>query len=262
MSDAADETEVGAAPEGEAPATTQDAQPSKFEAAARSGGWVPKEQFKGDPEKWLEAEDFVLKAAEILPHVTKELREARGEIKGVQKTLADFAEHHSKTELRAYQRALKELETQIEQAASIGDVAGVKAATNELIELQKDATPAPKAAQGEPPEFTSWKEKNPWFGEDEALTAATVAIANKVEKEGYSGAAHIREVDKRLKEKFPQLFENPARKQAAPVEGGQSAPKPRGKTYTDLPAEAKAACDDFVKRGLLTREVYVRDYFQ
>ena len=33
------------------------------------------------------------------------------------------------------------------------------------------------------------------------------------------------------------------------------------KSYADLPAEAKQACDKFVKQGLLSKDQYVKDYF-
>jgi hypothetical protein len=46
------------------------------------------------------------------------------------------------------------------------------------------------------------------------------------------------------------------------VEGGGSPPSPGGKSYSDLPPDAKAMCDDFVKRVPgFTRDRYVKDYF-
>jgi hypothetical protein len=236
-----------------------------LETAARAGGWVPKDEFKGDPDKWLDAPHFVLKAAEILPHVTKELREARAEIKSVQKTLKDFGEHHSRTAQREYERALKDIQARIDYAASQGDVEGVRAGTDELVELNTEAKGGPRpVADAVPPEFEEWREANPWFGRDKALTAATAAIAEEVTAEGYAGKAQIREVDRRIREVFPEKFakpENPNRNNAPAVEGAGAPKGPRGKTFSDLPPDAKAMALDFEKRGVMPRDKYAKEFF-
>jgi hypothetical protein len=36
----------------------------------------------------------------------------------------------------------------------------------------------------------------------------------------------------------------------------------KAETYDNLPADAKAACDDFVKQGFMKREDYVKQYFE
>ena len=42
--------------------------------------------------------------------------------------------------------------------------------------------------------------------------------------------------------------------------GSTSRPAKGKKSYESLPAEAKAACDKFVKQGLMTREEYVKEF--
>lgn len=257
------------APEGaDAPA---DNTPS-VEDRARTLGWRPKEEFKGDESRWIDAETFVRRGEDVLPilkannrQMEKALAARDSELSKVKATLERFAEHHNKTEQRAYERALRELKGDIAQAAAAGDVQGVLDKTEELSELQAEAKakPAAQDAPQEPPEFTAWKADNPWFGKDKALTAATAALGEELVGEGYTGAALIKEVDKRLRAEFPNKFENPARRQAATVEGGGAPPRKAGKTYSDLPPDAKAACDDFVKRVPgFTREKYVKDFFQ
>jgi hypothetical protein len=271
MSDAienADEgLETGADTAAPAPAgadAPQDSDPlASVETAARAGGWVPKDEWKGDPEKWVDAPGFVLKAAEILPHVNQALREAKSEIRDVKKTLASFAEHHNKTEQRAYERAFREIQDRIDASASVGDVQGVRNATDELIELQKDVAKPAAAQSGASPEFSAWQDENAWYGKDKPLSAAFDALCKEVFDDGYTTPkAGLKEAMSRLKADYPHKFENPARKQAPPVEGGGAPPRARGKGYADLPPDAKAMCDDFVKRiPGFKRETYVKDFF-
>lgn len=251
-------------------AAQQDNAPSA-EDRAMAMGWTPRSQFKGDPEKWVDAETFVKRGEEFLPflkannrRLEQALERQQKETAKVQQTLAKFAEHHSKTEQRAYERALNEIQARIDEAAANGDVAGVREATGELLELGKEASsPAATAEAEEPPEFTEWKAANPWFGTDKALTAASAAIGDECVREGFTGKALIKEVDRRLRAEFPNKFENPNRRQAATVEGQGAPPRKASKSYADLPPEAKAICDDFVKRVPgFTREKYCKDYFQ
>jgi hypothetical protein len=81
--------------------------------------------------------------------------------------------------------------------------------------------------------------------------------------EGMNGKALAREVDARLREEFPHKYakaENPNRSSAAAVEGAGSPAKPRGKSRSDLPAEARATMDRWVKQGLVTEAQYLKDY--
>lgn len=264
-----EETEMVEVEGAQTAAEDQDQQQPEQSAEDRAlaMGWTPKGQFRGDPEKWVDADTFIKRGEEFLPflkannkRLEQALERSNTKLASVEKTLERFAEHHTKTEARAYERALREIEGRIDAAAAAGDVAGVREGTAELVGLTKDATPADASA--EPPELVEWKAANPWFGKDKALTAATAAIGDEAVAEGFSGKALIKEVDRRLREQFPSKFENPNRRQPGAVEGSGSAPRKAGKTYSDLPADAKAACDDFVTRKLLTREQYVKDYFQ
>lgn len=264
-----DLTQAGA----ETPAEDQSQTPAEptFEDRALTMGWTPKEQFKGDPDKFVDAETFVKRGEEFLPFVkanNKRLEAALDrqtkETEKLKTTLAQFSEHHSKTEAKAYERAMRELQGQIAASAAAGDVQGVMNATDELSELRAEAkagNTAPVQAD-EPPELTEWKAENKWFGTDKALTAATIAMGEEAVSDGFSGKALIKEVDRRLKAEFPNKFENPNRKLPGAVEGSGAAPRRAGKTYSDLPPEAKSACDDFTKRiPGFTREQYVKDFF-
>jgi len=59
------------------------------------------------------------------------------------------------------------------------------------------------------PKAEAWAEKNEWFGKDEAMTYASFGIHKKlVEEEGFNPSSdeYYEEIDRRLREEFPQKF--------------------------------------------------------
>lgn len=239
---------------------------AEIEAAAKNGGWTPKDQWTGKPEDYLDAPQFVLKAAEILPEVRKALKDARDEIKAVKKTMADFSDHHTKTETRMYEKARKDLEQALDQHTADNNLEGVKAVTKELSDMAVEAATRPKAPateeDGSDPIVEAWIEKNPWFNSDPVMQASAKALSAIIDREGVKDISkNLAEVAKRIRAEFPHKFENQRRNDPAVVEGA-SPPRGGGKTFNDLPADAKAMCIDFEKsiKGF-KRETYIRDWF-
>lgn len=235
--------------------------PEQIEAEAIEMGWKPKSGFRGDDAKFVDAAEYVRRGKEIMPFLRKDLASAYKKIEALEGAVARSVEHISKAEKQAYERAKKELENQLEQQASVGDTAGVKATAEEIVALEREVIAQPPAAASNP-EFETWQAENTWFGKDKPLTAATIEIGNEVLAEGFTGKAQIKEVDRRVREAFPSKFTNPNRAGAAAVEGLGSAARKTGKSYSDLPPEARAMCDDFVKsiKGF-SKEKYVKEYF-
>ncbi len=65
---------------------------------------------------------------------------------------------------------------------------------------QPQPTPDPKAEE--------WASKNDWFGSDQVMTAASLAIDAQLREEGFSPAdqEYYTEVDRRIRETFPHKF--------------------------------------------------------
>lgn len=246
-----------------------------FEDRALSMGWTPKGQFKGDPEKWVDAETFVKRGEEFLPflrannkRLEQALERANNKIEQMDKGLKSAIQQLSKADQRAYARAKAELEADLEQYATAGDAEGVKAVTKDLVELERET--AGKASDDEPadaPEFAEFRADNAWYGRDKALSAAFDALCREVFEEGYTKPkAGLKEAFARLKEGFPEKFAkatNPNRAAPAAVEGVGAPHRTNGKTYADLPADAKQMCDELCRDmpKLMTREKFAKDYF-
>jgi hypothetical protein len=210
----------------------------------------------------------VRRGEEVLPIVRannrqleRALEKANAEIAEMQGTFRDFRDHHAETEQRAYQRALEDW---LEEAAGAGDVEGVKAATLEIASLQQAADKGPAGDAAQPLDrgmFDDFVAANPWFEDEPVMRGAALALAERLHTQGLTEPeAQLAEVARRIRMEFPHRFENPRRRQAAAVEGAPGARRSVRGTYADLPPEARAACDRFVKQGLLTRDQFVKDY--
>jgi hypothetical protein len=254
---------------------------------ARSSGWVPLEEFRDAPEKWVDAETFVRRGNEINPILRKHNAELKREL---QATRAEAQEAiQAAREFRAFQkeqfeRKKVELEVQIKNlreakkdAITNGD--GEKAgAIEEAIDTLKDekaalkapVTPQISSIPQIDPSLTAWIEKNTWYGKSSEdsieRTEMTNALATAVRRKNQElkGQDFLDALDREIDDKFPDWRGKKKDKNGSPVEGASGAARPsggRGKSYSDLPPEAKAACDKYVKQKLLTREAYVEEYF-
>lgn len=91
--------------------------------------------------------------------------------------------------------------------------------------------PVPQAPQQAPrpdPKAEEWAERNSWFGEDEAMTYAAFGIhRNLVEREKVdpTSDAYYTELDKRMREAFPQKFQQTNRPVQSVASATRSNPK-------------------------------------
>lgn len=238
-----------------------------YEGEARRMGWVPKDEFRGDDNRWVDAETFVERGENELPILRERLRAQDRKMKDMQSTMKQFAEHHKNTEQKAYERALANIQKKQMEAVKDGDVEEYSRLDQERSNLQSNPPKNIDVPEdnGPPMEVQEWQAKNTWFDKDPELQAYAVHMHGYLQqtRPNMSLEQNLSEVTKEVKKRFPDKFVNPRRSQASAVEGDSQAPGGNSgkKSYRDLPAEAKAACDNFVKQGLLTREAYIKDYF-
>lgn len=255
--------EITAEGEGFKPdADTQDDGPSA-EDRALAMGWTPKGQFKGDPDKWVDAETFVKRGEEFLPFLKANNKRLEKELDSLRKTVKEFGEFHTQTETRAYERALKEIKAELAAATAAGDAEAVDELAERMSDMKAEAAAkAPKAPVHDAEIVENWIKANPWYTKDEVMGAAAAAIAAKLEAEGVTDTAEqLAEVAKRIRAKFPQEFENPKRREPGAVESPGAGGRKAGKTRSDLPADARSTMDRWVKQGIITEAQYLKDYF-
>jgi hypothetical protein len=236
-------------------------------AEAKRQGWVPQEDYNGPEDKWVDADTFVKKGKEINALLRKDNEFLKREVSEMKSTMMEFKKFHADTEKRAYERAMIDLREQKKEAISSGDgekVLQIDDAIDELKTARKEeriAAPAPNQID---PAFIAWQDDNRWFGKDTELTAEANLIGEVVKRQNPSliGTDFLDEVTKRVKRMYPEKFTNANRNRPNPVEGSTAKPATRGgKGFNDLPADAKAACQKFEKQNLMTREQYIKEYF-
>lgn len=254
---------------------------------AESQGWVPKERFRGNESDWVDANTFVKRGREILPILRKNNENLVKDLNATKEQLKEFreaAEEFKKFQKEAYERKANEYEARIKeikesraQAISDGDGQKVNALDDALDQAKEDlkeakqavkeadtVKEAPPPAANIEPELQTWLDGNEWFGQDKRMTAVANGIGESLRLEFplLKGKAFLEKLDEVLAEEFPNKF---GKKQspASRVESG-SGRQGRGgsnaQSYDNLPADAKAACDKFVKQKLMTKEEYVASY--
>lgn len=233
-----------------------------YEAEARAHGWLPPEEFPGDPKKCVDAKTFVERADAVMPFLKKQNAALKREMDDLKRTMKQANAFYSKAEERAYTRALADLQTRHDEAVEAGDVSGARKVLKELNELEKpspveaEETPDPKQAGRE---LAEWVEENDWYVTDEKKRAyadiQAGAMGPAAEWEG-GPKAWLAELGKRVNRKFAEPKPNPVNG------GGNRSGGARGaKTFADLPAQAKAQCERFVKQiPGFTKEQYVKDF--
>lgn len=250
---------------------------------ARKFGWTPKEEFKGDETQWKTAEEFLQRGKEINGFLRKDLERIQGknltleqELREVRKAVEEFKGFHAETAERAYKKALKDLQDKKKEAIVLGDGEAVIEVENQIDELKesrvKQEVTSTEATKEVPDaiyqeQFIAWQSENPWFNEDKALRAAASGFADEVKYENpnLKGKAFLEAVSEKVKGAFPDRFDESPREKHPSVEGNSGGGNRSGsnkKSYADLPSDAKAACDKFVKQGLITKEQYIIDYFE
>jgi hypothetical protein len=246
-------------------ATEGDEEPTEIEQLAAEEGWSPEDKWRGDPEKWVNARTFIRQGRTILRST---LQRQDGELSEMKTTMGEFRDHYRNVEQRAHDRAMAELKTEQRAAVEEGDTAAYDDAAKKIDELGKEVPepakkPTGKEGPDEDPNFKPFSADNPWYGDDIEMTAYAESIATVVGRK-HEGPAFYDKIAEEVRAKFPDKFQNAARRKPSRVEGSGAGTMRRGngagKTFADLPADAKTACTRFVKQGLMTREEYVADY--
>lgn len=238
---------------------------------ATSMGWKPKDQWKGDPTLWVDADEFVARGKRILPLVRKEnerltsqLEETRRQLADLKKDNSDLASsvrsivEHQQTEIkRQVKERLDALKVAKADALEEGDFKRAARLDSQIDDLKEAATapppPAPKKDDPPKPGFVKepflaeFEAENSWLGNDPEKTGLFVGICQKLGKEGkLYGRAMLDEA----KDRMDTLLEGkPAQKgsKSEPGSGSHGGTGRSGgrseKSYASLPAEAKAVCD-------------------
>lgn len=234
----------------------------QYENDAKEMGWVPQDQFQGDPEKWIDAKEFVDRGTHILPILQANNRRLRSDLltrdqelvrlresqKAMEKSLKVVQDHYAQSVKEEVEAAKRDLRKQLIAAREIGDVETELDVQDKLDELKnKKEESVPNNIEISKPEldpvFTSWQKENSWFGDTNNIdnnikTLEVLKIGEELRKQNspLTGRAFM--------DRCMQLYETRQNPVRAKVEGGGNGASPgsKGREFLSLPAEAKQAC--------------------
>lgn len=247
--DAAPVESADAAPEQDNPPTSSD-----VEDLAREMGWAPQDQWRGDPNQWKDAKTFLKSTVEINRTLSKDVRGLKDTVDRLSRTSARIAE-------RAIEEERERLQQRLVDATANNDPQAAYEASAALSQLDRE----PAAVDN----LTEFRQRNTWFDTDPEARAMCLAIGELHKGKPWEEVSRLAE--EAVRKRFPEHFADnttPQRQQrAAPVvnsaQSRTARPAPREKGAADLPAEARRAGEDFVRRGRVKDLAeYARIYFE
>jgi hypothetical protein len=240
-------------------------------AEARQLGWVPQAEFRGDKSRWVDADQFVERGHQIMPILRQnnaqlkqqldgtnaKLKEALDAIEELKTTSVEITKERvaaAKREVMAGIRKAREdgnVEVEDELTDRLGDLKAAEAAADKPAPARKE-TPADQVD----PAFVAWQAtpEGAFFGVDRRKTALAMAIAQDLKLDPQtshlSGLAFYKKVAAEVEAMVNPKQEKEPDEQRSKVEGSRGGGSGGGgngaareKSYKDLPAEARAACD-------------------
>lgn len=225
-------------------------------------GWVPKEDFQGDPERFVDYGEFVRRG-----ELFRKIEGQSKEMKDMKRALQAMAKHNADIAKVEYERALKDLRSQKREAIAEGDADRV-VDVDEQIDLVKEQQKQLQQQQIEQvrqdvinPEFAAWTAKNQWYDNDRRMRSFADNLGVQLAQEGLSPTEVLKEVEKEVKQRYPEKFRNPNRDKPGAVEGVSARANTGNRdSGPDMSDEQKRIMDTIVKSGALTKEEYLKQF--
>ncbi len=124
----------------------------------------------------------------------------------------------------------------------------------EEIPVQRQYTPPPRPDE----KVMDWQSKNPWFGQDEEMTASALGLHEKLKRQGVviGSDEYYSALDKTIRKRFPENFEEDKRDD---VPKKQSVVAPATRSTAPKKVRLSTSQQAIAKRLGLTPEQYVRE---
>lgn len=269
-----------------------------LEQRARANGWRPKEQWKGDPNRWVDAETFMRYSdgnygvlMERNRRMESRITEQSQQLTEMRDMMAQQVDRMRRAETVGYNKAKRELEAQRQEAIRNADVPAVQRIDEEIQELGPD----PKVVAAEEarrqqnqqasqpdPVVVDWVEANPWVTANASAWDMAVVTLNRVRAEIPNAplATQLAEVKRRVMPIFNREATRqadagdaggaPSRRDAPPTvsrSGSAPAPRVQPRTFDAMPDDVKKQYEK-EKRVLqgkgepLTKEEFATYYWE
>lgn len=279
-------------------------------AKARDMGWFPKENFHGDPKDFIDADEFVSRGEKLMPilkannrKLNEMVKKQGGQIHALgtqlteaQRQIAEFGKLNMQANLDRLKGKKRQLVAAKVAARQAEDAQGEVEVEEQLSTLENEISEATKAlgtanpgkapvkpaGSGKPavsPAYAQWQAKNPWYGTDKVKTRYADGVAASLRSDPENADLLDEAFFEKITEEVQSQF--PSQRATSKVEGGGNGSGNgggsgggTGNSYSDLPSDAKAACDrqsqnsrmvgagKLYKDAAAYKEHYVEEYFR
>jgi hypothetical protein len=223
-------------------------------------GWVPKDEFDGDPERFVDAAEF-LRRGELFRKIESQSKET----KHLKAALAEMARHNAKIREQEYARAVADLKAQKKAALSEGDADKVVEIDDQLDLVKDQQRQATQQAvqqaipQEVHPELQNWISNNSWYETNKGMRGWADARGAELAEEGKSPREVLKALEKEVKDRFKEKFTNPNRERAGAVEGVRGRPvSTKADDSYELSDTERTIMETLIKQKVLTKEEYIK----
>lgn len=236
---------------------------SRIQEEAIQQGWRPREDFDGEEDEFIDAPEFVRRG-----ELFRKIEAQSKEMKDMKRALQHLAKHNQEIAKVEYEKALKDLRAQKKEALAEGDADRV-VEVDERIDLVKDQQKILQQQQLEQvreavaidPQFAQWTSKNQWYENDKRMRAYADSLGIQLAQEGMSPADVLKEVEKEVKQRYPEKFRNPNRDKPGAVEGARARPNARSADDSvEMSDDQKKIMNTIVNSGAISKEEYLKQF--
>lgn len=243
---------------------------AEFEASeqkrAEAMGWRPLSEFNGIAGKWKDYPEFLAFGDDKLGVMSENMATMQRKLVEMER-LQDVQNSTHQMDMKAQKiRIVNEYEDKMRDAVQDGDVEAFDKASkqrDEQVEAYEEPDPSVNAYAAPMADFM---DRNSWYGTEEGQVASDHfdAEGHRIRTSGrnLSPTEEMKEAEKSVRKKFPELYGNPKRTRAAAVGSGRRPIARKGpRTYEAMSPEEQQGCDDSVKAEFSTREQFVKNHF-
>lgn len=256
---------------------------------ATAVGWVPKEEFRGNPERHTDPRAYVNRAKDNMPllkanneklyEANDQLRKDLEELKESTKAILNYnkqqVEKANNEAVKAYEKAKADIVAEQRRAVEDGDLEKYDALESQKQnikppEIKKEDNPPEQQNQqssaSETEDFKKFVENNEWYKTDKKMAAYADAIGEDLINSGTVKSAEqlYQEVARQIRIDMPHKFQNPERdKPPMFAETGSNHAQGGNSGISSLPPEARAAFQKQVEAGIFKPneiEEYIKIY--
>ena len=223
------------------------------EREAREAGWVPQDQWKGDPRKWRSAETYIETRNHVLPLVQKENKSLRAQLDAMRTEVARLAQAEQERQVQREQLSIDTLKMQRRQALEENDHERLTEIDSKLMDaaIRQRTTPAPQQRMN--PEvqriWTDFQEENTWVKDpkmEQVLREKMVLMRQAGST--LLGRELLDEATDRVKREYPEKFGRANRAAMSESGGFNGSSREAGAkvSWSDLKPEVRDAYDQYL----------------